>query len=112
MNLNEKDPLFTVFGTTELERDIALMDRVKEKFGMKQDRDLAEQAESGAGADRGQPGGGYRRGGGEQGIEGRNRAGSLAEGERQQHPAGQNVDQVAQRHHPDRMETVHETAEP
>ena len=42
MNLNEKDPLFTVFGTTELERDIALMDRVKEKFGMKQDRDLAE----------------------------------------------------------------------
>ena len=34
MNIKEKDPLFTVFGTTELERDIALMDRVKEKFGV------------------------------------------------------------------------------
>lgn len=37
-----KDPLFTIFGTPELERDIALMDRVKEKFDLKSDRELAE----------------------------------------------------------------------
>ncbi|WP_126448207.1 hypothetical protein [Sulfuricystis multivorans] len=36
-----KDPLFTLFGSTELERDIALMDRVKEKFGLKSDSELA-----------------------------------------------------------------------
>ena len=37
-----RDPLFTVFETTELERDIALMDRVKEKYGAKSDLRLAK----------------------------------------------------------------------
>ncbi len=36
-----KDPLFTIFDSTELERDIALMDRVKEKFELKSDSGLA-----------------------------------------------------------------------
>lgn len=35
------DPLFTVFSTTQLERDIALLDRVKEKFALT-DRLLGE----------------------------------------------------------------------
>ena len=39
---DDLDPLFTVFGTTELERDIALMDRVKEKFAAQTDLALAE----------------------------------------------------------------------
>lgn len=38
----QKDPLFSMFDSTELERDIALMDRVKEKFDMKSDRELAD----------------------------------------------------------------------
>ncbi|TXT28327.1 MAG: hypothetical protein FD131_3192 [Rhodocyclaceae bacterium] len=38
----QKDPLFTMFDSTELERDIALMDRVKEKFDMKSDRELSD----------------------------------------------------------------------
>ena len=38
----KRDPLFTVFDTTELERDIALMDRVKEKYGAKSDLRLAK----------------------------------------------------------------------
>lgn len=36
-----KDPLFTLFSTTELERDVALLDRVKEKFKLKSDAKLA-----------------------------------------------------------------------
>lgn len=36
----KKDPLFTVFDSTELERDVALIDRVKEKFGVKNDKDI------------------------------------------------------------------------
>ena len=38
----KRDPLFTVFDTTDLERDIALMDRVKEKYGAKSDLRLAK----------------------------------------------------------------------
>ena len=38
----KRDPLFTVFDTTDLERDVALMDRVKEKYGAKSDLRLAE----------------------------------------------------------------------
>ena len=37
----KRDPLFTVFETTELERDIALMDRVKEKLAITSDAKLA-----------------------------------------------------------------------
>lgn len=37
-----KDPLFTVFDSTELERDLALIDRVKEKFDLPSDKDVAE----------------------------------------------------------------------
>ncbi len=37
----QKDPLFTIFDSTELERDIALMDRVKDKFDIKSDKELA-----------------------------------------------------------------------
>lgn len=37
-----KDPLFTVFDSTELERDLALMDRVKEKFNIGSEKELAE----------------------------------------------------------------------
>ena len=37
-----KDPLFTVFDPTELERDLALMDRVKEKFNIGSEKELAE----------------------------------------------------------------------
>lgn len=36
------DPLFTVWNSTELQRDLALMDRVKEKFSIGSDRELAE----------------------------------------------------------------------
>lgn len=39
---SQKDPLFTVWDSTELERDLALMDRVKLKFGIKSDRELAD----------------------------------------------------------------------
>ena len=37
-----KDPLFTVWDSTELERDLALMDRVKEKFNVTSDTELAK----------------------------------------------------------------------
>ena len=37
-----KDPLFTVFDSTELERDLALIDRVKEKFNLPSDKDVAD----------------------------------------------------------------------
>ncbi len=40
MAKSKKDPLFTVFDSTELERDIALIDRVKDKFGIKNDKDV------------------------------------------------------------------------
>lgn len=37
-----KDPLFTVFDSTELERDLALIDRVREKFTLPSDKDVAD----------------------------------------------------------------------
>lgn len=37
-----KDPLFTVFDSTELERDLALIDRVKEKFTLPSDKEVAD----------------------------------------------------------------------
>ena len=37
-----KDPLFTVWDSTELERDLALMDRVKLKFNLPSDKELAK----------------------------------------------------------------------
>src|SRR5574338_121854 len=40
--MQPRDPLFTVLGSTELERDIALVDRVKEKFGIKSEGALAD----------------------------------------------------------------------
>lgn len=36
-----KDPLFTVFDSTELERDLALLDRVREKFSLPSDSEVA-----------------------------------------------------------------------
>jgi hypothetical protein len=38
----KKDPLFTMFDSTELERDLELLDRVKAKFDIKSERQLAE----------------------------------------------------------------------
>ena len=37
-----KDPLFTVFDSTELERDLALIDRVREKFTLPSDKEVAD----------------------------------------------------------------------
>ena len=37
-----KDPLFTVFDSTELERDLALIDRVKDKFNLPSDKEVAD----------------------------------------------------------------------
>ena len=38
---NDHDLLFSMFDSTELERDIALIDRLKDKFGCKSDKEVA-----------------------------------------------------------------------
>ena len=38
---NDNDLLFTMFESTLLERDIALVDRLKDKFGFKSDKEVA-----------------------------------------------------------------------
>ena len=77
-----------------------------------QDDQLAEQAEPLAGADGRQAGGGKGRGGSELGVQRGDRAVAEADRQGQQHPAGQNVGQVTQRHQAHRVQVVHETAEP